>query len=41
VQVLPSDAKWYGVTYKEDMPELQAAIARMKLAGAYPERLWG
>ncbi|MEG2859593.1 MAG: sugar phosphate nucleotidyltransferase [Clostridia bacterium] len=40
VQVLPSDAKWYGVTYKEDMPELQAAIARMKLAGAYPERLW-
>lgn len=40
VKVLSCGAKWHGVTYKEDMPGLQAAIADMKAKGLYPEKLW-
>lgn len=40
VQVLRTDARWYGVTYKEDLPGVVAAIADMKARGLYPERLW-
>ncbi|MDR1913680.1 MAG: nucleotidyltransferase [Clostridiales bacterium] len=37
---IPTTEKWYGVTYKEDMPSVQAAISRMKLENIYPARLW-
>ena len=40
-RVLPTDEKWYGVTYREDLPKVQAAIAQMKAEGKYPEELWG
>ena len=40
VQVLPSEDKWYGVTYREDKPTVTAAIAAMTEAGLYPEELW-
>ena len=40
VQVLSSTARWYGVTYKEDLPGVMAAIRAMKDAGEYPEELW-
>ncbi|MBQ9974451.1 MAG: nucleotidyltransferase [Oscillospiraceae bacterium] len=40
VQVLTSDARWYGVTYREDLPGVVAAIAAMKAAGQYPDHLW-
>ena len=40
VQVQRSEDKWYGVTYKEDKPQVTAAIQRMKEAGKYPEFLW-
>ncbi len=40
VQVLPTQEKWYGVTYREDMPRVREAVARMKLEGLYPEHLW-
>jgi hypothetical protein len=40
VKVLPTKEKWYGVTYREDMPRVREAIARMKLEGLYPEHLW-
>lgn len=40
VEVLKTDAKWYGVTYQADMPQVQAAIANMKDAGIYPTELW-
>jgi NDP-sugar pyrophosphorylase family protein len=40
VKVLDTHEKWYGVTYKEDMPRVQAAIARMKEQGVYPAELW-
>jgi NDP-sugar pyrophosphorylase family protein len=36
VQMLHSPDKWYGVTYKEDKPEVVAAVARMTEQGIYP-----
>ena len=30
INVLPTDEKWYGMTYTEDMPVLQEALARMR-----------
>ena len=36
VQVLPTPDKWYGVTYKEDKPQVEAAIKRLKEEGLYP-----
>ena len=41
VQVLPSEDKWYGVTYREDKPGVVAALADMTARGLYPENLWG
>lgn len=38
--VLPTDAKWFGVTYKEDKEEVQQSIHRLIEAGYYPQRLW-
>jgi NDP-sugar pyrophosphorylase family protein len=40
VRVLPTSATWFGVTYREDKPRVQAAVAALVRAGAYPERLW-
>ena len=40
VTVLTTRAKWYGVTYREDMPPMRAAIARMKEEQIYPDNLW-
>ena len=40
VKVLSTHEKWYGVTYHDDMPKLQAAIARMNTEGVYPDELW-
>lgn len=39
--VLTTDDKWFGVTYKEDKPEVVAKLKEMKDNGTYPERLWG
>lgn len=40
VEVLTTAAKWYGVTYKEDLQGVVDAIAAMKAAGTYPDNLW-
>ena len=40
VRVLKTPERWYGVTYHEDLASVQAAIARMKAEGRYPESLW-
>lgn len=40
VQVLPTQEKWYGVTYHDDMPHVKQSIAHMKTAGLYPDALW-
>lgn len=40
VRVLHTDETWYGVTYREDLPTVQAAIADLRKAGKYPEVLF-
>jgi len=40
VAVVSTDECWYGMTYKEDMPTVKAAIAEMAAAGVYPAGLW-
>lgn len=37
---IPTDNKWFGVTYKEDKPIVQASIDQLVKDGAYPENLW-
>lgn len=39
-QVLRSDSTWFGVTYREDKPIVQASIAQQVASGAYPASLW-
>lgn len=40
VRVLTSPDKWHGITYREDKPELVAALKAMTDAGTYPQGLW-
>lgn len=40
VRMLTTDETWYGVTYREDLPSVQAAIASMHAAGLYPDVLF-
>jgi UTP-glucose-1-phosphate uridylyltransferase len=40
VKVLRSDAKWFGVTYKEDKPLVIEKLAKLINAGVYPAQLW-
>ena len=40
VRVLPTASTWFGVTYREDKPRVQAAVAAWVRAGVYPEKLW-
>lgn len=40
IQVLPTQDRWYGVTYAQDMPVVRDALAAMKAQGQYPEYLW-
>ena len=36
VKVLTTDARWFGVTYKEDKPTVQADLAKLHESGVYP-----
>lgn len=40
IEVISTDAKWFGVTYKEDAPVVKAEIDKLVAAKAYPENLW-
>jgi len=40
VKVLSTGEKWFGVTYPEDRPIVQAAIRDLVARGLYPESLW-
>ena len=40
VKLLSTDDRWYGMTYREDIDAVKAAIAGMKAKGIYPEKLW-
>ncbi len=40
VRMLSSTDKWFGVTYKEDKPDVVARIQELKDNGTYPDVLW-
>ena len=40
IKVIPTSAQWFGVTYKEDAPTVQASIDALVKAGEYPSSLW-
>lgn len=40
VEVRPTTASWFGVTYREDKPRVQAALAELVARGDYPARLF-
>jgi NDP-sugar pyrophosphorylase family protein len=39
-KVIPTGNKWFGVTYKEDKPIVQASISELVNNGTYPANLW-
>lgn len=39
-KVVPTSSQWFGVTYKEDKPIVQASIDQLIKDGTYPENLW-
>lgn len=41
VKVLGCEDRWYGVTYREDKPAVEAAFAELVAKGVYPNPLWG
>jgi hypothetical protein len=40
VRVLPTEASWFGVTYREDKPRVVAALAELVARGVYPAKLF-
>ncbi len=40
LEVIPTSAKWFGVTYKEDAPVVKASVDALVKNGEYPENLW-
>ena len=40
VKVIPTHAKWFGVTYKEDAPGVKASIDQLVNDNVYPNKLW-
>lgn len=40
VKIINTPAKWFGVTYQEDKPMVQAALVALIKAGVYPDNLW-
>ncbi len=40
MEILNSDARWFGVTYKQDKEYVTSEIKKLKEARIYPENLW-
>ncbi|MDA3944865.1 MAG: hypothetical protein PF694_15150 [Bacteroidetes bacterium] len=40
VQILNTDAVWFGLTYNEDLLHVQEQINRLVRLGIYPQKLW-
>lgn len=40
LKVIPTDAAWFGVTYKEDAPQVEKEINALVANGDYPPSLW-
>jgi hypothetical protein len=41
IEVIPTSAQWFGVTYKEDAPEVEKKLNELIDGGEYPKSLWG
>ena len=39
-RVLRTSSEWFGVTYREDKPVVQAKLAELVRRGDYPSNLW-
>ena len=40
IKIIPTSAQWFGVTYKEDAPEVKNSLDELVNAGEYPSQLW-
>ena len=40
VSVLPTDDRWFGLTYQEDIPSVKESFLDLRERGVYPARLW-
>ena len=40
IKVLPTSAKWFGATYREDLDNIKNSIKELITEGAYKEDLW-
>jgi NDP-sugar pyrophosphorylase family protein len=40
IEVIPTGAQWFGVTYKEDAPEVKGSLEHLVHQGEYPPKLW-
>ena len=40
IKVIPTSAKWFGVTYKQDAPMVRESLRKLVDAGEYPGNLW-
>ncbi len=41
VEIIPTSALWFGVTYKEDAPYVEKSLHTLIEQGEYPTSLWG
>lgn len=40
IKVIPTSSQWFGVTYKEDAPEVEKSLNALVQQGEYPSVLW-
>ena len=40
IKVIRTSVPWFGVTYKEDAPDVQKRLRELTNEGVYSERLW-
>jgi hypothetical protein len=40
IKVIPTSSQWFGVTYKEDAPEVKESLDKLVSSGEYPPKLW-
>jgi hypothetical protein len=40
IKLIPTNAQWFGVTYKEDAPIVKKSLMELIRTGKYPQKLW-
>ena len=40
IKIIPTGAQWFGVTYKEDAPQVKGSLEHLVHQGEYPGKLW-